>query len=185
MERWGLLGMNVAQFGFGRDAAHAIPTPDHHDLACLNTHDTPTFKAFWTGDDLEQNQRYGVIDQETAEHERPGREQVRRAVREALQLPTDADPNDDFNAALRGVLERLAESDASALLVTLEDLWGERLPQNVPGVPADQYPSWRRRVDPNRAAFMKDPEVAAFIKRLIAARDRASKRASNREGATT
>ena len=181
MERWGLLGMNVAQFGFGHDASHAIPAPNRHDLACLNTHDTPMFKAFWTGDDLAQNQRYGVIDEETAEHERPGRERVRRAVREALGLPTDADPEGDADAALRGVLERLAESDASALLVTLEDLWGERLPQNVPGAPADRYPSWRRRVDRERAEFPRDPEISSFLERLAAAR----KRANDREGAAT
>lgn len=167
LERWGLLGMSVAQFGFREDPHDAIPRPGPHEMACLNTHDTPTFRAFWNGVDLDENARLGVIDPADAEAERPARERVRGAIREALGLSREAPPDADWGPALLGVLERLSASGAGALLVSLEDLWGEVRPQNVPGVPTDRYPSWRRRVAPAFARFTEDPEVTRTLSELM------------------
>jgi 4-alpha-glucanotransferase len=174
IKRWGLLGMDVAQFTFRDDRRDAIPHPSEHELACLGTHDTPLFRAFWRGADLDDNERLGVMSPEEADEDRPGRERVRAAVRATLGLSEGVDPDEDWRAALLGVLERLSASDAGALLVTLEDLWGETRPQNVPGVLPDRYPSWRRRVAPEHADFMSDPAVAAVLEPLL--RRRASTR---------
>jgi 4-alpha-glucanotransferase len=52
-------------------------------------------------------------------------------------------PADDFQL-LVGVLRFLGRSDAACVLVTLEDLWGEINPQNIPGTPAER-PNWVQR----------------------------------------
>ena len=47
-------------------------------------------------------------------------------------------------AILRAWLFRLAGTNASLLLVNLEDLWLETEPQNVPGT-WEERPNWRRK----------------------------------------
>jgi 4-alpha-glucanotransferase len=39
----------------------------------------------------------------------------------------------------------MAAVDAETVLVTLEDLWGELEPQNVPGTSGEDAANWRRR----------------------------------------
>jgi 4-alpha-glucanotransferase len=43
------------------------------------------------------------------------------------------------------VLDELAGGGAETVLVTLEDLWGELEPQNVPGTSGEDAANWRRR----------------------------------------
>jgi 4-alpha-glucanotransferase len=47
-------------------------------------------------------------------------------------------------AVLRAWLFELAQSEADFLLVNLEDLWLEPLPQNVPGT-WEERPNWQRK----------------------------------------
>jgi 4-alpha-glucanotransferase len=47
-------------------------------------------------------------------------------------------------AILRAWLSQLASGDAYLLLLNLEDLWLEPLPQNVPGT-WEERPNWKRR----------------------------------------
>jgi hypothetical protein len=42
--------------------------------------------------------------------------------------------------------EELAAGPADVFLATLEDIWLEREPQNVPGTFGDEAPNWRRRM---------------------------------------
>ncbi len=62
-------------------------------------------------------------------------------------LRDEVDPRlkgDDTTAILQAVLRYLAGGEAPVLLVNLEDLWGETLPQNIPGTWRER-PNWRRR----------------------------------------
>jgi 4-alpha-glucanotransferase len=83
----------------------------------MNTHDMPTFAAFWEAD--------------------PRREALEAALERRGHAAGDG-PD-----ALDGSLVELARSDASAVLVNLEDMWWEREPQNMPGTTAE-HPNWRR-----------------------------------------
>ncbi|MFW5878292.1 MAG: 4-alpha-glucanotransferase, partial [Myxococcota bacterium] len=92
-----------------------------------------------------------LIDEEKARGERDMRGWQRRAIREWLMarglLDHGLEPESDEEtfAVLRGLLLSLASSEAESLLVTLEDLWLEKEPQNVPGTYL-QHPNWQRRM---------------------------------------
>jgi 4-alpha-glucanotransferase len=68
------------------------------------------------------------------------------------------------------LLERLAASQARYVLVTLEDLWLEDRPQNVPGT-SSQRPNWQRRA---RRSLNEIIEDAALRRMLNAIGERRS-----------
>ena len=107
-----------AELGHAADPLDRVPSAA---MVGMNTHDMPTFAGFWDED--------GAAD---------GR---RDALRAALRRRGHAVA--DGPGALDACLVELAGSDARALLVSLEDLWGEREPQNVPGT-TTEHPNWRR-----------------------------------------
>jgi 4-alpha-glucanotransferase len=74
-------------------------------------------------------------------------------------------------AVLVGILEDLGRSDAELVVLSLEDLWFERRPQNVPGVGPDGYPSWRRRAARTIADIAGDADISAVLTRLQSARE--------------
>ena len=45
---------------------------------------------------------------------------------------------------LKRALENLLQSPAALVVITLEDLWLETEPQNIPGTTDDEHPNWRR-----------------------------------------
>ncbi len=64
-------------------------------------------------------------------------------------------------AELRPALRKLASSDAAVVMVNLEDLWGERRPQNVPGDPS--APNWRRKASRTFESFSRDRVVNTLL----------------------
>jgi 4-alpha-glucanotransferase len=52
----------------------------------------------------------------------------------------------EADSLMREWTEQLAAGPADVFFVTLEDLWLEREPQNVPGTGDDEHPNWRRRM---------------------------------------
>ncbi|HEX6587909.1 MAG TPA: 4-alpha-glucanotransferase [Longimicrobiales bacterium] len=145
MRRHGVRGMHVVQFDVGPDNRPMVRDPEPGCVSSLNTHDMPTFTAFWTGQDLRQRIEWKLLDEEGAAPEAKTRARIRgQAVRELGVDAADPAGTDAASSAMRRWLERLAASDAALLLVNLEDLWGELQPQNVPGTTSD-VPNWRRR----------------------------------------
>ncbi len=70
---------------------------------------------------------------------------------------------------LGGVLSTLADSDAPALLVTLEDLVGQTEPQNVPGTGSDR-PNWVVRLPVPLRELASAPDVVARLSQVQARR---------------
>jgi 4-alpha-glucanotransferase len=167
MHAHGALGMSVAAFEMGDDRA-PLPRPTAHQAGCINTHDMPTFPAFWSGEDVDLHLRVGVVDEDRAHGERHGRSHLRARLRRAFGLSEDVSPEEDTERVLMRLLEHLARSDARAVLVGLEDLLGERLPQNIPGV--GDYPNWRRRARRTVEEITGDPSLGEAVERLAAAR---------------
>ena len=58
------------------------------------------------------------------------------------------------------------------VVATLEDLWGERRPQNVPGT--TDRPNWRVRLARTLEELDDAPEVDAALRRIADARPRAA-----------
>lgn len=164
LRRRGVLLMRIAQFELG-DKEDPLPRVGPGELCALNTHDLPTFAAFWSAADLELHVRLGLLTPEQAESERSGREAMRRTVVRALAL-TPAEADDPAHVA-RTLLAHLAGSRADVLLVNLEDLWAEMRPHNVPGV---RYAcSWRRRSARSIEATVADAFLGQVVRSLSSA----------------
>ncbi len=168
MRRAGFLGMHVQQFELdGSGKCPAIRGPGPHQLACLNTHDTPTFAGFWHGEDIRLRARLGRLPARAAQRELAGRQKLVRRV--SGELPRDRTRRSRSGlpaaAACRSLLRLQAESDAPIQLVNLEDLWCERRPQNVPGTSVE-YPNWRRRARRSLPAITRDRGISGVLREL-------------------
>jgi 4-alpha-glucanotransferase len=166
MERHGIRGMHVGQFGVTRNPEQALdPVPDHV-VASLNTHDTPTFAAFLSGADIDDRRALGLLNDEQAATERAGRERQRAALfayfRSRGLLSSDTS---DAAALLKAWLSHLAAGDSEFLLVNLEDLWLEPLPQNVPGT-WEERPNWKRKARFSLEQIRELPEIGNTLKTI-------------------
>ena len=125
MDERGVRRSYVLQFSVSPDPQHAIDAPPRTSLATANTHDTPLFAAFWR--DAEPALRHAVT----------------RYLQQRGRLSETDEPGS--GEVLRACLDDMASVDAETVLVTLEDLWGELEPQNVPGTSGEDAANWRRR----------------------------------------
>jgi 4-alpha-glucanotransferase len=139
LTRHGVLRSYVMEFEVSSDPRSAVRPPPAESLASLNTHDVPTFAAFWRGADLD-HRRALVRFLQDAGTLPPANRRHRRSPKRAS--PDAPEPSE--RAVLRACLAYLASSRAYVHVVNLEDLWLETRPQNVPGTTV-QNPNWRRR----------------------------------------
>lgn len=172
MARHGVLGMSVAQFSFTGDVRRPLPAPKATDLACLNTHDTPTFAAFISGKDLERRVELGLMERARADEER----KWRRALAARLSRWAGGDPG--ARRVLEALLRFLSKSPAAVVLVSLEDLWLETEPQNIPGTCGGH--NWRRKAGRMLEEIVGDRELAAFVRSLVRERGRSGRHAAGR-----
>ena len=144
MRAHGVRRMYVVQYELKPDGREPAGWPPAESVASINTHDMPTFAGFWSAKDVDDRLEQELLDDDGAARERETRARMREALTRFLTarglLPSDAS---DTLTVLDALLVFLAGSDAELVLVNLEDLWLEREPQNVPGVPDK---SWRRRL---------------------------------------
>lgn len=142
MARHGIGRMYILPFELTANPRRPLNPVPAGALAALNTHDMPPFAAFWQQD---------------------GR--VRRTLPSFLAannfLP---EPSAAPAVILTGCLSWLAQSPAGYLLVNLEDLWGETMPQNVPGTNAS--PNWQRRTRYLFEQFSRSPEVLEILQKV-------------------
>ncbi|MBX3380213.1 MAG: 4-alpha-glucanotransferase [Phycisphaeraceae bacterium] len=173
MKRDGVLGMHIQQFALSAGPGPSIGAANSHVLAGLNTHDTPTFAGFWHADDARLRRSLGHTDKASAAIEREGRQKTRVAV--AKQLMKLKLPARNARQAGMSLMRLQARGPAPIIIVNLEDLWGERLPQNVPGTSAE-YPNWRRRAAKPLRSIFADAGIAKSLSTLRKdRRQRASK----------
>jgi len=163
MARHNIRGMHVGQFGVTWDHHRALDPVPENAVASLNTHDTPTFAGFWTGADIADRQDLGLLTDEATGRERQVRARQRAALTAYLKTSGLLDDESaDAAAVLRGWLAHLAASDAEFLLVNLEDLWLEALPQNVPGT-WEERPNWQRKARYSLEQIRELPALRATL----------------------
>ena len=135
----GILGLTVA-YGALEDPTTATQplTAPAHDVATFGTHDMATFAGFVCGDDLADRVALGLGNPDDARAH--ARRRMRALDAAAAARGIEATPGALFHAT---VVE-LAASAAPWMVLAVEDLWGERRPQNVPGTSTER-PNWRRR----------------------------------------
>ncbi|MEX1183014.1 MAG: 4-alpha-glucanotransferase [Gemmatimonadota bacterium] len=158
MDSHRVLRMHVVQFEADPDRRPPVPEPGESVVASLNTHDMPTFAGFWRGTEIDGQLDLGLID----EAGRRRALQRRAALRAAISRDIGGGGEIDMAIARQRLLERLSASPAACLLVTLEDLWLEDRPQNVPGTSYER-PNWRRRL----ARPLEDIIGDAAVRRML------------------
>jgi 4-alpha-glucanotransferase len=140
----GVAGMHVAVFDLEARPGKPL-SPRAGSVAFVDTHDTATFAGWFDGSDVEDRLELGIVDEKGAEAERAAREEAREALVERLVAAGAIDdPLETATTVHSAVLEELGGSDAALVMVTLEDLWGEHDPQNVPGTSRERLNFCRR-----------------------------------------
>ncbi|MCU1457220.1 MAG: 4-alpha-glucanotransferase [Actinomycetia bacterium] len=176
LQRNGIDRMRVFELDVYADDDDPLVRPEAETLSSLNTHDTPTFAAFWRGTDIDARVEVGHTDEAGAAEERAQRAALRSSIVDALvdrRLLAPRGPDDDpadestERSVFDAVLGFTAASDADIVLITLEDLWGETRAQNIPGTGAE-VPNWRRRT----ARSLDDVAADAGILARLEAIDR-------------
>lgn len=176
MRRHGLSGMNVAYWEIASDPDGALQRMAERPaaIASLNTHDTFPFAAFWNALDADKRHELGMITSEQASLERWVRGELRSRVTKYLrEHGHEITGENDTVAALRGMLLLLAQSDARWLLITLEDLWLETSPQNIPDT-VTEHPNWRQKTKMSLEELVHDKGIDALLKIVNEARGRSA-----------
>jgi 4-alpha-glucanotransferase len=138
-------------------------------IASMNTHDMPTFTAFWKDLDLDDRLAMGTLDDATNMQERERRQHIRQAVMQFLEKIGFLGEETSIPAILRGCLQMLAATDSDVVLANLEDLWQATEPQNVPGTWRER-PNWQHKAAHNLEEF----DSLLDIRDTLAALNRAS-----------
>ncbi len=172
MNRHGVRGMYVVQYelpALDQQPLRAVPRAA---VASINTHDMPPFAAFWQGLDLQDRLAMGLMDDVGLVRERDLHEARRAAFVKYLQqqrwLPDDAT---DLQDILTAVLSFLAASPAELVIVNLEDLWLEIMPQNVPGTGSERA-NWQRKTSDRFPVWSQSPRVTLPLRALDLLRQR-------------
>jgi 4-alpha-glucanotransferase len=144
-------------------------------VASLNTHDMPTFSAFWQGLDIQERLGIGLLDRKGAQVERRTRQVCKDALVGFLRNKGLLKKGcTEIRDILKACLLFLSGSKARTVLVNLEDLWLETRPQNVPGTD-NERPNWRRKARYTFEEFCRMPEVRDTLKEI----DRLRKQGEN------
>jgi len=149
-------------------------------LAVVSTHDLPTLRGFWRGEDIELAAKLGVYPDERA-HEAQvlARAQDRARLLLALQreelLPPGASVQptslpDASPPFVDAVYAYLARTPCWLVGVQLEDVAGQLLQVNVPGTTEDRFPNWRRKLPVTVEGLASDPRWASLAAMLRAER---------------
>jgi len=146
-------------------------------LAVVSTHDLPTLRGFWLGEDIELQSRLALYPSDAAREEQVlQRAQDRARVLLALQreslLPegVSAQPPslpDATPAFVEAVYAYLARTPCWLVGVQLEDVSGQVLHVNVPGTTEDRFPNWRRKLSVGVDELTGEPRwagVAAVLR---------------------
>ena len=133
-------------------------------LACLASHDLPTFAGWRQGRDIAIEQELGLIDDATAATRRGGRDGEIHKLDEAMGLRNTSLQEGDI--AAHGFV---ASTPSQVMLIQADDLAGETEPLNVPGTDKER-PNWRRRLDVPVEDLTTAPLAKAIIARVKAER---------------
>lgn len=171
MERFGLQRIYVFLTEVRPDAEPVIPEPIEDALACIETHDMPTFAAFFESLDIKERLDLGQLPKDSVQKESESRRVFIKGIQRALKEKGLLTEENGIEAALWAALQFLAESQARILLVNLEDLWLERTPQNLPGT-GDERPNWRKKSALSLERIETDPKVLGALKELLRLRNR-------------
>lgn len=166
LKRHGISGMFVVQYEARpqfRSALKPIPVPV---VASLNTHDMPPFAAFLVGLDIADRHALSLLKRNELPQEYRLRKRIVRSLVHFLKgrgwLGTG---KINTNTVLASILCHLGASKAQRVMVNLEDLWLETVPQNTPGTSTKRV-NWKRKTPTPLEQIRNMPEVLNMLKFL-------------------
>ena len=172
MTRHNIKKIYVLQYSIApRNRRPLRPVPNG-SVASLNTHDTPPFRAFVAGLDIDDRFASGLLSDKQSEEEHKERTAARKSL-ERLFRARGRTPR--LTQLLRSCLSFLASSGAALLLINLEDLWLASEPQNVPG-PKTANPNWRRKARYPLDEFTDRREIVEILRLVETLRKSTSRR---------
>jgi 4-alpha-glucanotransferase len=175
MARHNIQQMYIVQYEITGDTSRdTLRTAPANCVASLNTHDLPPFQAFLDGTDIDDRLQLGFLTEEDALEERHQRLYLKQALVDFLQrkgfLTSDIrHPTSDI--LFLAVVTFLAASPANIVLLNLEDLWQEILPQNIPATEHER-PNWRRRIKHSMEEARQMPALLEVLRSVSVQRPR-------------
>jgi 4-alpha-glucanotransferase len=175
MARHGLFRIHVGQWFLPGEIGQAPEPSLPESVASLNTHDMPTFAGWWRGADIDDRLDLGLVTPDQALADQHQRDRARAALLAFAQRTRAADGDDgltDVERAMVGATADLAAGPAEVVLVALDDLALDPVPQNVPGT-TTQRANWQRRVEgwsDNLDEERASPAAAAAIAAVTSVR---------------
>ncbi len=121
-------------------------------LACVTTHDLPTWRGFWEAHDLELRKRLGLTvdySKQMGARKSDQRKLARAFERERLDL------------SARSAHAFIARTPAKLAAVQPEDVLGMLEQANLPGTVAE-HPNWRRKLPLALERWSAHPDIAAL-----------------------
>ncbi len=169
MVRHRVHNIHVVQYVAQPDPERALPDAPASAVAGINTHDMPPFASYWSGEDIDDRADLGWLDADEVARDHADRTRLRHGLRRTLGRETTLPPDADAQTALRACLQHLGRSNSRLVLASLEDLWGETKPQNVPGTYLER-PNWRRRAAVGLSELPEHADAAHTLTLLDRAR---------------
>ncbi len=167
LRRTDILGTRV--LWFERRGADFLPPAEYTALAvaCVSTHDLPTFAGWWSGADIAERLSLELISLKDAERQIADRLVEKQALATALRergLITDppdfaALPSDALAAAVHAFL---ASSGSVLISAQLDDLAGELRATNLPGTDRER-PNWRHKLTLTIDALFASPRAKEIV----------------------
>ena len=135
-------------------------------LACVTTHDLPTFAGWWEGADIAELRTLGQLPpaafvQALAKRDAEKVELVAALKREGLPAEID-EANDVPPEVLTGVHDYVARSPAILVQAKADDLAGALVAVNLPGTNTER-PNWRRKLAVTVDELLKTEAARAIL----------------------
>jgi 4-alpha-glucanotransferase len=146
MKRHNIQQMYVVQYELeGTDCWRALQSVPRSTVASLNTHDMSPFRAFLMGLDIKDRRALRLLDNAGAKNENARRSEMKRVLEKFLKTKRFMPRNDrpTSRETFKATMRFLASSMANIVLVNIDDLLGQTLPQNVPST-QNERPNWKR-----------------------------------------
>jgi 4-alpha-glucanotransferase len=172
--RAGLLSYQVLYF----TAASSGMLPPHayrrEALVCASTHDLPTLKGWWTGNDIDWRLKANRATEEEANVQRKDRERDRllllKAIADANLLPGNPAAGREMSDEMLIAVHRfLAQTPCRLFAVQLDDALGVTEQANLPGT-VDEHPNWKRKIAVNIEELVANPLFCTTTEAVVAAR---------------
>jgi 4-alpha-glucanotransferase len=137
-------------------------------VATFGTHDLPTIRSWWEGDDIEVRRMLGLTTETEAGREAEERQADRQlllaALRDQQLVAPDLETRGNLDELIIAIQRFVARTPSALMIANLTDLLSEAAQINVPGTVAE-CPNWRHR----SRLPVTDLATNSFIRRIVAA----------------